>query len=919
MASPESKDPDKAPPVVPEELAQFVGALFDPRDVIGIRPIESWIEGGRTYNRVLYRQIKYGRTRFFASNGSYWRWLLDLAERESANLYFTVCPRVGPSSRGETKRYDLAWQIRVVRVLWADLDHCTPEEALGRCQAAGLPSPSVVVRSGNGVHLYWILSEPYLIDDAEEPPGIYTEFIDQGPNKKKLTRKLYYTREREPVYLYLRDPKTGGDTKTPNPDCPWGELSPKARHVQDVLAGLAAKIGGDHTTDLARLLRLPCTLNRKNQRNGKEPVPCMVVDCRPECRYAFADFEELAALSPQKTKREKIAAIQLPTGRKLATSAKRADRFRNLINACLLAEPGQRSERDFHLCAWCVEQGVSAEEVWDAVQGIGKFVEKERPYFDRTWRKAQEKTRLKIYERAVKRSESPPSRNGVCSSATMGGPDQSPPVVGGLPPPEEGDDEGGGEENPVCVPEALDDPHALARAWVLLRGSREQPGDCLAYYRQQFWQWQECRWCAVPDHELDARLTRFVRQQLENALRDRSSDGDGEGEREDTIPPVTRKLIADVRGALAGEILVPETVPQPSWRGDNPGPRNWIALRNGLLDVDALLAGAQDVLRPHTPLWFSPCCLPFPFDPTADCPTWRAFLARNFGDDPAKATLLQQWAGYLLLPDTTLQRFLMMVGEGKNGKSVVCEVVTALLGEDNVSTVPLELFGDKFRLVNTLGKLANITAEVGELDKMAEGQLKAFVVGDPMDFERKFKQPFTARPTARLMLATNNAPQFADKSEGIWRRVLLLPFSVQIPDGERIAGMDKREFWQKSGELPGILNWALAGLHALRVQKDFVVPASCREASERLRVESNPAKRFLLDHYQSGDGEVVKAALYQEYVEWCRNHGHHALAEVGFGKEVKRAFPAVKDGKMLSHATGRRGNSYAGLCARPDD
>jgi phage/plasmid-associated DNA primase len=142
--------------------------------------------------------------------------------------------------------------------------------------------------------------------------------------------------------------------------------------------------------------------------------------------------------------------------------------------------------------------------------------------------------------------------------------------------------------------------------------------------------------------------------------------------------------------------------------------------------------------------------------------------------------------------------------------------MTALLGEQNVSTVPLELFGDKFRLVNTLGKLANIVAEVGELDKMAEGYLKAFVVGDPMDFEMKFKQAFRTCPTARLVLATNNMPRFSDKTDGIWRRVLLLPFVVQISKSEAIRGMDPVEWWQERGELPGIFLWALAGLADLR-------------------------------------------------------------------------------------------------------
>ena len=118
---------------------------------------------------------------------------------------------------------------------------------------------------------------------------------------------------------------------------------------------------------------------------------------------------------------------------------------------------------------------------------------------------------------------------------------------------------------------------------------------------------------------------------------------------------------------------------------------------------------------------------------------------------------------------------------------------------------------------------------MGELDKVAEGQLKAFVSGDLMEFEYKFKTPFSAKPTARLILSTNNPPMFSDKTDGVWRRMLLLRCSVQIPESERVAGMDSVEWWRDAGELPGILNWAIAGLVQLRKQGRFIVPAECQE------------------------------------------------------------------------------------------
>ncbi|HZT79110.1 MAG TPA: phage/plasmid primase, P4 family [Gemmataceae bacterium] len=462
--------------------------------------------------------------------------------------------------------------------------------------------------------------------------------------------------------------------------------------------------------------------------------------------------------------------------------------------------------------------------------------------------------------------------------------------------------------------EAPDDPHRLARLW--LRQCAAHPdGDRVVYYREQFWFWGGRCWQAVPDAEMRGRLTGFCKAQLDRDCALALENWSGEGS-----PPkatkVTTGLVANVLQALAGDALLPEETPQPTWLGVGAPARNYLAVANGLLDMDALAASAGPALRPHTPRWFSPVCLPDAFDPAADCPRWRAFLGRNLGDAPDKARLLQQFAGYLLQPDTSLQRFLLMVGEGANGKSVVCAVLRALLGEGNVSCVPLELFGERFRLAGTIGKLANVVAEVGELDRVAEGQLKAFVSGDPIEVERKFKAPYTARPTARLVLATNNPPAFSDRSDGLWRRMLLLRFSVQIPEAERVAGMDSVEFWQQSGEMPGVLNWALAGLGELRRQGRFVVPAACQDEVERLRTESNPARRFLVENYQAGSGAIPTAELYAAYCEWCKQHGHHPLADVGLGREVRRRFPNVKKG----HGTVREGRRpvYYGLERKPD-
>jgi putative DNA primase/helicase len=358
-------------------------------------------------------------------------------------------------------------------------------------------------------------------------------------------------------------------------------------------------------------------------------------------------------------------------------------------------------------------------------------------------------------------------------------------------------------------------------------------------------------------------------------------------------------------------VVLSRETPQPCLLPGGKQP-NFIALGNGILDVDALLSGRANVMKRHSPLWFSPVCLPYEFDGHADCPKWRAFLGRNLGDDAGKQQLLQQFAGYLLTLDTSQQHFLLLLGDGANGKSVVCAVLTAMLGRGNVSSVPLEVFGDRFRLTETLGKLANIAAEVGDLDKVAEGILKAYVTGDGIQFEKKFKEPFTARPTARLVLATNNPPRFSDKTDGLWRRMLMLKFIVQIPESERVKRMDSPEWWEAQGELPGILNWALAGLHQLRTAGRFTIPEASRQDAERMRAESNPARMFLDETYKEDPaGEVPCEVAYQSYVAWCKSNGYIPFADRGFGREVARRFPDMK--RLQRTEGGRRLWHYVGV------
>jgi len=145
------------------------------------------------------------------------------------------------------------------------------------------------------------------------------------------------------------------------------------------------------------------------------------------------------------------------------------------------------------------------------------------------------------------------------------------------------------------------------------------------------------------------------------------------------------------------------------------------------------------------------------------------------------------------------------------------------------------------------------------------------------------------------MLSCNNRPRFSDRSEGVWRRMMVVPWRVEIPVAERIHGMTRIDWWQTSGELPGILNWAILGLARLRAQGGFTESELMKETLADYREEMNPARSFLTQHVEEcADGRIRSTALYQFYSRWAKDNGYRPLAERTFGREVRRCFRKIE-------------------------
>jgi len=423
----------------------------------------------------------------------------------------------------------------------------------------------------------------------------------------------------------------------------------------------------------------------------------------------------------------------------------------------------------------------------------------------------------------------------------------------------------------------------------------------IRFWKEDFYKFNGRKWNLFSGKELLVIINKYLQQ-------------------DDLRPLAGTNRVEEIVKNLKAIVFIPAIIEPPVMfplYGEHESLGGYVLAKNGIVDIKTRFDACLDhQLTPYGPETFVLSTINANYDPEATCPIWDEFLAR-VQPDPAHRDLLQEIAGLLLVHDISFQRFFLFEGDGATGKTTFLNGIKALLGQDSFSAVPLEAFSASrtFPLFNMFGKLANIIEDMSEIDRAEEGMLKTIVDGGDITAERKYKDPVTFKPTARLVFATNVLPRFSDRTNALWRRLIYVPFRQVIPKEEqnrKFAGLD---FWEKSGELSGILNWALVGLRRLVDRGNFKEPPECRSACEGYKGDGNPAAEYLETHVVEGpERRVSSTELYQGYYGWSTEEGHKPLGGTKFATEVKRRFPSVQKSK---HAVwllgGKRARMWEGI------
>ena len=307
-----------------------------------------------------------------------------------------------------------------------------------------------------------------------------------------------------------------------------------------------------------------------------------------------------------------------------------------------------------------------------------------------------------------------------------------------------------------------------------------------------------------------------------------------------------------------------------------------IACENGLLDVET-----------QTLTDFNEKEMPFheikvKYDPEAKCPNWLNFITQVVNQDDLAT--IQEWSGFLLLPDYRFHKLLWIHGQGRNGKGVWQRTIEAILGEKNISGIGLEEFdgNHRFALKQLYGKLFNPCSEPTANKELPTNLLKKATGQDTIEAEIKGKQKrLSFRNYSKITVLANKFPKVRDQTTAFKERRLFIKFPNEFVGEKQIQNIEDK--WLKTNdEKSGILNWMLEGLKRLIEQGHFTESKTQQETEAEFLRASDTIGAFQHDMFIWNKTKVTSRSITLEaYKNYCEILGLDVENEKKFTQRMK--------------------------------
>ncbi|MDO0878782.1 phage/plasmid primase, P4 family [Anoxybacillus gonensis] len=772
------------------------------------------------------------RTRWFAVNEIEAAVLEAMRLRDQQNVYFGVGlrkERLSERQRGSNK------DVYSLPGVWLEIDTTDGKHAKKNLpdmeQAQAILNtfplePSIIVHSGGGLHCYWLFDKSVRILDP----------LNQQRAERMLTRF-------QTAFIRL--------------------AQAKGLHI-------------DKTADLARVLRVPGTFNRK-----EEPKPVRTLVFNENVRYSPRDLYEALEEIESKLSPEEKQNVQQDY-----QSGELPDADPNkIISECQFIRGYLENK----------ESAIYPE--WMAALTIGAYCEnyeqichdwsKGHPGYSpaETDRKIKEiRTNMKPRTCAAIHEEF-----GACSGCKHFGKIRSPIALGM-------NMERKKAEKRTFMRTDLGNAERLVALY----------GDILRYCNNfgSWFIWDGKKWVQDRINDIQNYAARTVRNIYKEAMEEEDTDR-RKALNEHAVRSESRgKIEAMISLARSMVPIVPEQFDQD---------KMLFNCKNGIIDL------RTGKLLPHDRSKFMTKISPIEYDPTAECPTWIRFLEDIMSDENGNPKhelieFLQKAVGYSLTGETKEQVLFFFYGTGRNGKSTFVNTIREIMGDYGKQTNADTFTVRKSERVNNdiaalQGARFVAATESEEGARLAESLVKQLTGGEAIQARFLYQENFEYIPQFKIFFTTNHKPIIKGNDQGIWRRIRLVPFTVTIPEEKKDTSLPDK----LKAEMPGILRWAVEG--CLKWQREGLGnPEEIKQATEGYKEEMDSLGAFIADCCVVSElAKCWGSDLYNAYQNWCDENGEYEIGKRKFNKRMEeRGFKKKRGtgGGIEFHGIGLKVEDY---------
>lgn len=285
------------------------------------------------------------------------------------------------------------------------------------------------------------------------------------------------------------------------------------------------------------------------------------------------------------------------------------------------------------------------------------------------------------------------------------------------------------------------------------------------------------------------------------------------------------------------------------------------------------------------------------YSDNVDAPLWEKFLNQIFNNDEELIHYVQKAIGYSFTGSVDEQCLFILNGRGRNGKSVFSNVVSDVAGnyakQMNVQTIVAkknQSGSANSDIARLEGARIVTSSELNEGDRFDESLVKQLTGGDKILARFLYGSEFEYKPKFKIWMATNHLPIIRGTDDGIWRRIKIIPFNIQIPKEK----VDKKLEYKLKAEYTGILNWIVQGA-IMWQQEGLEDPEAVTKVIEAYRAEMDPLDAFLEECCTTGQNYSIKAReMYDAYHEWAKESEEYKMSMTKFGREMSKKLLRVK-------------------------